>query len=116
MGTVGSLLEMLRVTWYGAEETSKPETLALQGSQGDRCCRAAGWWAGGAHGERASEGDRASRFRHRRLSPQQRPSRWARRAQHPGHDQEQDWAGGVKRSADVAPPGCLKPPSLGTVA
>jgi hypothetical protein len=32
------------VSWYGAEETSNPETLALQGSQGDRRCRAAGGW------------------------------------------------------------------------
>src|SRR5436309_729013 len=40
---------MLRITWHGPEEASDPETLALQGSQGDRCCRAAGRWAGGAH-------------------------------------------------------------------
>jgi len=54
---------------------------------------------GGAHRERASEGHRASRFRHRCLSPQHGPRRWARRPQHPGHNQEQDRAGGVKRSA-----------------
>jgi hypothetical protein len=59
--------------------------------------------AGGAHGERASEGDRASRFGHRGLSPQRWPRRWARRPQHPSHDQEQDRAGGVKRSAERGP-------------
>jgi hypothetical protein len=50
---------------------------------------------GGAHRERAFEGHRASRLRHRRLSSQHRPRGWARRPQHPGHDQEQDRAGGV---------------------
>src|SRR5512132_3409958 len=59
MGTMGRVLVMLRVTWDGAEETSNPKTLALQGSQGDRRGRAASRWAGGAHGERASEGHRA---------------------------------------------------------
>jgi hypothetical protein len=51
--------------------------------------------AGGAHGERASAGRWAGRVRRRRLSPQQRPRRWARCPQHPGHDVEQDRAGGV---------------------
>ena len=59
-------------------------------------------WAGGAHRERASEGHRASRFRHRRLSSQHRPRWWARRPQHPGDDQEQDWAAGVNPRPSVA--------------
>src|SRR5512132_2755686 len=92
------------VTWHGAEETSKPETLAVQGSQGDRRRRATGGWAGGAHRERASEGHWARWFRHRRLGPQHRPRRWARRPQHPGDDQKQDRAGGVKRSGGRGPP------------
>src|SRR5215204_5859312 len=37
------------VIWYGAEETTNPETLAIQGSQGDRRRRTTGGWAGGAH-------------------------------------------------------------------
>ena len=97
------VLGMLRITWYGAEEPRNPETLALQGSQGDRRRRAAGGWAGGTHRERASEGHRARRFGHRRLSPQHRPRRWARRPQHPGDDQKQDRAGGVKRSGGRGP-------------
>jgi hypothetical protein len=60
-------------------------------------------WAGGAHRERAFEGHRASRFRHRGLSPQHRPRRRARCPQHPGHDEEQDRAGGMKRSGGRAP-------------
>ena len=47
------------------------------------------------------------RFRHRRLSPQHRPHRWAGRPQHPGHDQKQDRARGVKKPGRAAPPGCL---------
>jgi hypothetical protein len=38
---------MLRITWYGAEKAGDPETLALQGSQGDRRCGSAGRRAGG---------------------------------------------------------------------
>jgi hypothetical protein len=101
----GRALGMLRITAHGLEEASDPQALALQGSQGDRRCRAAGRGAGGAHRERASEGHRAGRFRHRCLGPQQRPHRWARCPQHPGHDQEQDGVGGVKRSAGAEPPG-----------
>jgi hypothetical protein len=55
---------------------------------------------GGAHRQRPSEGHRADRFGHRRLSPQHRPHRWAGRPQHPGHDQEQDQTPGLNRSAD----------------
>src|SRR5215204_5367120 len=94
---------MLRVSWYGAEETNDPETLAVQGSQTDRRCCAARRWAGGAHRQRASEGHRADRFGHRRLSPQRRPRRWPGRPQHPGHHQEQDRVAGLSRSADEVP-------------
>jgi hypothetical protein len=45
----------------------------------------------------------ARRFRHRRLSSQHGPRRWARRPQHPGDDQKQDRAGGVKRSGGRGP-------------
>jgi hypothetical protein len=41
MGTVRRVLGTLRSPGYGAEEASNPETLALQGSQGDRRCGAA---------------------------------------------------------------------------
>src|SRR5829696_5477295 len=90
------------VIWHGAEETRNSETLAVQGSQGDRRRRAAGGWAGGAHRERAPEGHRASRFGHRRLSPQHRPHRWAGRPQHPGDDQEQDRAAGLSPRPGVS--------------
>src|SRR5512133_195938 len=93
---------MFRIGWYGAEETSDPETLAVQGSQGDRRRRAAGGWAGGANRERASEGHRADRFGHRRLSPQHRPCRWPGRPQHSGDDQNQDRAAGLNALPGVA--------------
>ena len=38
------VLGMLRITRHGLEEASDPETLALQGSQGDRRRRATGGW------------------------------------------------------------------------
>jgi hypothetical protein len=41
-----------QVIWYGAEETSNPETLAVQGSQGDRRRRA----AAGGQVERTTSG------------------------------------------------------------
>jgi hypothetical protein len=48
-------------------------------------------------------------------APKQRPRRRARCPQHPGHDQEQDRAGGVKRSAGRSLRRMLKC-LLGTVA
>jgi hypothetical protein len=75
-GTV-DLSWMLRSTWHGPEQERDPKRWRSEEAKAIvAAVRRAG--AGGAHVERASEGDRASRFRRRRISPQRRPRRRAR--------------------------------------